>query len=140
MEISEEKVQNRTKYNYWIYILTCLFVTGVPAYEMSRDSMSGERDIYSIIFQLILTFVFSSVAWIVGKKYHLNYVWVCTLGVAGDISIKVLMGILELLVFGNLYFLGFLISAFITGILIFSIAILLISYPIQLLFRLLFYK
>ena len=140
MEIAEEKVNGGKRFSYWIYILTCLIVTGVPAYEMSKDSYTGERDIYNIILQLVLTFIFSTLAWIIGKRRHLNYIWICTLGVAGNILIKVLGGVFHVLAYGgynegDLDFLGFLIFAFIGTTLIFTAAILLISYPIQLLFN-----
>ena len=138
MKIEANQVKNEINYNYWVYVLTCLVVIGLPAYFVNRDSMTQILDVYSIVSQIVIMFIFSSLGWLVGKRFHLNYIWICCLGSLGYMLLKLLKGVFEFMVFSSdlsdLESLVFPIIVFIFGTFVVSGVIIIISYPIQYLF------
>jgi hypothetical protein len=67
-------------YNFWIYLLTCLLVAAVMIKLAGRDSGAG-LDLGDIVFILVRMVFFAALAWFIGEKYRLNYLWVCGLSV-----------------------------------------------------------
>lgn len=135
MKTTNKRASIEFKYSYWIYILTCLLVISIPVYIMSQDSLTGDLKIYNVASKLVQMFIFSSLAWIIGKRFCLNYIWVCALGGLGFILPQFLEGIFNILFRGK--YLdefsspGFIIIGPIIGAFVIGCVILIISYPFQ---------
>jgi hypothetical protein len=138
MENLNEKATSKIRPNFWIYLLTCLIVIGVPIHFWSWDSATQTYNIYNIILGLVQMLVFSSLAWIIGKKYRLNYIWICILAFLGFCTLPAI-NFLQFLSYNG--FSANRLSGLVLGIiliifssLIFAFIAVIISYPFQLLF------
>lgn len=138
MKTFDEKAAGKIRFNYWIYLLTCLIVVGVPTYFMSRDSATQTFSISNMIFRLVQILAFSSLGWLIGKRYNLNYASICCLAFLGYSTIFII-SVLEVLFYdelsvGILGEMGFLIVGGVFSSLMFALIVFIISYPLQLLF------
>lgn len=135
MKFIKVKNVDGVKYSFWIYLLACIAVISYPIYVANTDSATQELNIYNIVFQTSLVFLSSLLAWHSGKRFHLNYLWICFLGTLGFVAPKTLNAVFAVLIFGNydLNFLGFAIFASFISILFVGVAIFVISYPLQIL-------
>jgi hypothetical protein len=135
IEIIEEKVNHKIKYNYWIYLLTGVAFFGCMRYLRSHVSETGDLEISKLIRTETVMIISSSIAWVIGKRYSLNYGWICCLAGLGyfvilpliqaifegvsPIGIPIPLEIILLLFFGGLFLGGIM---------------LVISYPFQYLY------
>lgn len=134
MERTQDRIFSPITYKYWIYILTILTLTGFISYFSARQSDTGVLDTSIIIKNLIQIFITSSISWFVGKRYKLNYGWICILGAFGYALIRFLIEVFGPLIFRGLFefmiFVEMLPFIFFSSF-VFGGIFLIISYPIQ---------
>jgi hypothetical protein len=114
---------------------------GLPTYFVNFDHNPNATTIYSFVLQLSLWLFSASLAWIAGKKYSINYIIVCCLAFWGVSVFLVIKSIKFLSVSGETITMDILkdeLSLIIPTIIfipiLFGIAVLIISYPIQIIF------
>ncbi len=101
-----------------------------PLYVASRDSATGEWDIFNIAYQLFFVILSSFLAWLIGKKFHLSYLWICLLGAAGCMVPKFLTGILKAFLY-DLDSLATVIGLSLLGALVLGFTVFIFSYVLQ---------
>jgi len=145
METIEEKVTHKIKFNYWIYLLTGIALLGGIFYFTGRDSMTGAYDYSKLIITEAVIILSSLIAWAIGKRYSLNYVWVCGLAGLYYIVVTILIQFVPMMIsiglsngiFEALYVIPRLFSTiplFFFAVLVLGGLILVISFPFQYLY------
>ena len=127
---------NAITYNYWIYVLTCLFVMRMAIKFGGRDP-GTQWDVSSILFRLVVMFFFSTLGWFIGKKYHLHYSLVCGLGILIMVLTTFVWEFCAMLFFHFTFHLDLIwvaIWASFASCLVAGGAIFIISYPFQFLY------
>lgn len=132
-----ENVKDAISESFWIFFTTSLITTAALAALMSRDSLTQTLDLGNIVVKLLQMAFCSSAAWKIWNTTRRNYVLLCFITGLGYCMLVYFWEVFLRMALGGHFiginmFAGGLITMIAGGILMGGI-LLVLSYPIQLL-------